>query len=88
MKKNMSVCVNCEKARVYVANQLIKNQVCGKKHYVRCLAGKWERHINVYSESLRRERNCADYVSMGDDLDDYLASLPIDLQDYNYCWRI
>lgn len=79
----MSVCANCEKAKVYLG----KNARGNPYHYVKCLAGFWTRRISLTHHLLRGGRDCPDYVSMGDeDLNRFLASLPADKVDYENRW--
>lgn len=80
----MSICANCEKATVY----LDKNTFGEPYHYVKCDMGHWSRRMTVFNETLRFERSCAEYVSMGDELlNDYLGSLPKDRVEYENKWQ-
>lgn len=80
----MSICANCEKARVTLG----KNTLGEPYHYVKCFADKWLRKLTVFNETLRFERDCLDYASMGDEfLNDYLGSLPKDRVEYENKWQ-
>ena len=85
-------CANCENAKV-----IYKLDTLGRPiHKVRCSAGHWrnhktgnERHYTLVGVRDMRPpayHTCPDYVSMGEEIEGFLSTLPPDRASYRLFW--
>ncbi|MCR4307366.1 MAG: hypothetical protein NUV80_02310 [Candidatus Berkelbacteria bacterium] len=88
----MVKCANCYNAKVKLETTSYDDSLI---HRVRCKYGLFEGSthgwVNMFSikdtSPKDNPHSCNEYESMGDDLEDFLSSLPYDKEDYKLVWR-